>query len=175
MVFQLLFSNSCKIEVYVSCLTGFGVQLIYNPNYLTVESAEVDDDFLYTTDEIINRYNEQFAVTQYTLPDTTAPHESVFFVGYKPEEDCNQATGCKACISDNRVLLGQVTFIRVEHSMPFNPSHLLITFASGNNTSDSLRDFDKDIGRMSMRTGSSNVRLHGDDVKFGSITFEEAL
>ncbi len=92
---------------------------------------------------------------------------------YQLEEDCNQVTGCQACISGKRVLIGKVTFSRVENKMPFDPSHLFITFASGNNTSNHLRDFAKDIGRTSMRTGSSNVRLHGNDVKFGPITFEE--
>ena len=161
-------------DVYVSCLKGFGVQLIYHPNQLTVESAEENSDFLYTPEKILNRYRNEFEVTNIDLPDTTTPFESIFFVGNVPETDCGQGTGCQACISDKHVLIGKVTFSRIENKMPFDPSYLFITFASGNNTSDPLRDFDKDIGRTSMRTGSSNVRLNGKDVKFGSITFKEA-
>ena len=147
----------------MSCLKGFGVQLIYHPNQLTVESTEEIEDFLsldlgllqagasmkgeflYTPLEILNRYLISFEVTPYDLPDTTTPFESVFFVGNIPEEDCDNASDCQACISDKHVLIGKVTFSRIQNKMPFDPSYLFITFASGNNTSDPLRDFDIDL------------------------------
>jgi len=139
-----------------------------------VESAEEIDDFLYTSMDVINRYQNSFEMTPIDLLDTTTPYESIFFVGYKPKDECGKNDLCQACITDKRVLIGKVTFSRVENKMPFDPSYLFITFASGNNTTDPMRDFDKDIGRMSMETGSSNVRLHGKDVKFGPISIKEA-
>ncbi|MGV7224611.1 MAG: hypothetical protein ACQ9MH_24235 [Nitrospinales bacterium] len=160
-------------DVYVSCLQGFGVQIFYQPLQLTVASAEENDDFLYTPDHILNHYNKLKA-TPIDLPDTATPLEGVVFVGNIPDKGCGNKPGCRACITGRRVLLGTVTFNRVEHEMPFDPSNLFITFASGNNTTDPLRDFDKDIGHMSMKTGSSNVRLEGNQVKFGSIRIKES-
>ncbi len=162
-------------DVNVSCLKGFGVQLIYHPNQLTIESVVGNEDFLYLPDEKILSYNDRFGVTPYKLPVTSTPFQNIFFVGNIAAENCQKPDDCHHCISGKHILLGKVTFSRVENKMPFDPSHLFITFASGNNTSDPLRDFDKDIGRTSWRTGSSNVRLHGSDVKFGSIKFKEAL
>jgi len=162
-------------DVYVSCLKGFGVQLIYHPNQLTVASAEEMDDFLYTPDHILDHYSKLKA-TPIDLPDTTTPFESVVFVGNIQDSDiCRNSGRCNSsCINGRRVLLGTVNFNRVEHEMPFDPSYLFITFASGNNTTDPMRDFDKDIGHMSMKTGSSNVRLEGNEVKFGSIRIKES-
>ena len=161
-------------DVYVSCLKGFGVQLIYLPNQLNVESIEENDDFLYTPLSILNHY-EDMRTTPIDLPETSTPFESVYFVGnIQNSDDCKKSGHCNIeCISDRRVLLGTVLFNRTEHSIPFDPSYLFITFASGNNTTDPMRDFDKDIGRTSYRTGSSNVRLHGRKVKFGPIRFED--
>jgi len=161
-------------DVYVSCLKGFGVQLIYLPNQLKVESIEENDDFLYTPLSILNHY-EDMRTTPIDLPETSTPFESVYFVGnIQDSDDCKTSGRCNIeCISDKRVLLGTVNFLRTEHSMPFDPSYLFITFASGNNTTDPMRDFDKDIGRTSYRTGSSNVRLHGREVTFGPIRIED--
>ena len=163
-------------DVYVSCLKGFGVQLIYQPLQLTVASAEENDEFLYTPDNKINDYNSRFGVTPIDLPDTGTPFESVYFVGNIQDSDiCRNSGRCNiSCINGKRVLLGTVTFNRVEHQMPFDPSYLFITFASGNNTTDPMRDFDKDIGRTSYKTGSSNVRLEGNEVKFDSIRIKES-
>jgi hypothetical protein len=163
-------------DVHVSCLKGFGVKLVYQPLQLAVARAEENDEFLYTPDNKINEYNSRFGVTPIDLPDTGTPFESVYFVGnISDSDDCRNSGRCNiSCINGRRVLLGTVTFNRVEHEMPFDPSFLFITFASGNNTTDPLRDFDKDIGHMSMKTGSSNVRLDGDQVKFGSIRIKES-
>jgi len=161
-------------DVYVSCLKGFGVQLIYHPNQLTVQSVEENEEFLYTPLKILNRYRNSFEMTQIDLPEMTTPFESVYFVGNIPEYDCAKTSDCEACITGKRNLIGTVNLSRVEHAMPFDPSYLFITFASGNNTTDSMRDFDKDVGYTTARTGSSNVRLDGSAVKFGSIRINEA-
>ena len=125
---------------------------------------------------VINDYNTRFEVTTIDLPDTDTPFESVFFKGQVQDSGICKETGrCNlSCISGRRVLQGTVKFNRAEHEMLFDPSYLFITFASGNNTTGGLHDFDKDVGNSSTRTGTSNARLDGNAVKFGSTRIEEA-
>ena len=86
-------------DINDSNIYSFGVKLTYNPDQLTVDSAEKNTDVWFMGDSPENSY-------PYMDPDTNTPGEVIIIGGkLKTSEP-------KAGVGGTRVLLGKVTFSR---------------------------------------------------------------
>ena len=158
-------------DIEIPCLTSFGFQFIYHPKQLKIDYIQSDENFCYTANYSSFHDFERLKFKPYNLKNIDSSFENIIFVGSKSSNGCNRPDRRNyTCIFGKKTLLGEIKFKRTEHSMPFDPSLIYITFALYP---------DSEFSALPMNMISNEVHdpipLKPQKIKFGPVVFNAGI